>query len=122
MITPATTDERLARIVAGVAEPVVVCGHTHMQFDRTAARARVVNAGSVGMPYEDGPGACWALLGPGVDLRVTRYDTEAAAAAIRATGYPGAEEHAADLFVTRPGRHEATAAFERMAAEAERRA
>jgi predicted phosphodiesterase len=35
---------------------VVVCGHTHMQFDRWVGDARVVNAGSVGMPFGE-PGA-----------------------------------------------------------------
>ena len=56
----------------------VVCGHTHMQFDRLAAGRRVVNPGSVGMPYGP-PGAHWALLGPGIWLRRTPYDTAAAA-------------------------------------------
>ena len=50
------------------AEGVVVCGHTHRQFDRRIDRWRVVNAGSVGMPYEGRPGAYWALLGPGVEM------------------------------------------------------
>jgi diadenosine tetraphosphatase ApaH/serine/threonine PP2A family protein phosphatase len=42
----------------------VVCGHTHMQFDRLAVGRRVVNPGSVGMPYGP-PGAHWAPRGPG---------------------------------------------------------
>ena len=41
---------------------------------------RIVNAGSVGMPYEGRRGAFWALLGPTVELRHTAYDVEAAAA------------------------------------------
>ena len=44
--------------------PLVVCGHTHMQFDRKVGATRVVNAGSVGMPFGE-PGAYWLLLGPG---------------------------------------------------------
>jgi hypothetical protein len=32
-----------------------------MQFERTIAGKRVVNSGSVGMPYEDEPGAYWTL-------------------------------------------------------------
>ena len=40
---------------------MVVCGHTHMQFDRVVAGRRVINSGSVGMPYEDEPGAYWTL-------------------------------------------------------------
>ena len=64
ILTAVTPEDRLARILADVAEPVVVCGHTHHQFDRTAHGIRVVNAGSVGMPYEGRPGAFWAMLGP----------------------------------------------------------
>ena len=68
---------------AGLAEPTVVVGHTHMPFDRLADRRRVVNPGSVGLGYGH-PGASWALLGPDVVLRRTWYDTEAAAAALEA--------------------------------------
>src|SRR5216684_1089701 len=71
----------------------VVCGHTHMQFDRLAAGRRVVNPGSVGMPYGP-PGAHWALLGPGAWLRRTRYDTAAAARVIAAGRYLSAGEWA----------------------------
>lgn len=67
---------------AGVAEPTVVVGHTHMPFYRLAAGRRVINAGSVGLQYGH-HGASWALLGPGITLRRTRYDTERAAAVLR---------------------------------------
>ena len=97
IITAVTPDERLARILKGVGERFVVCGHTHHQFDRTAHGVRVVNAGSIGMPYEGRPGAYWALLGPDVELRSTAYDLDAAAAAIHATGFPDAEELVATL-------------------------
>jgi len=72
----------------------VVCGHTHMQFDRAVGATRVVNAGSVGMPFEQPAGAYWLRLGPGVELRRTDYDLAAAAAAVRRTAYPGADEFA----------------------------
>jgi predicted phosphodiesterase len=39
----------------GVEEPVVVCGHTHMPFDRLVDGRRVVNPGSVGMAYGPRP-------------------------------------------------------------------
>ena len=73
---------------------MVVCGHTHMQFDRTIGRIRVLNAGSVGMPF-GGPGAYWLLLGPDVQLRHTSYDLAKAAERIRATKYPQAQDFAA---------------------------
>jgi predicted phosphodiesterase len=89
IVTELTPDERLREVLEGVDEAVVVCGHTHVQFDREVGATRLVNAGSVGMPYEDEPGAYWALLGPDVELRRTSFDAEDAAARIAATGYPG---------------------------------
>jgi hypothetical protein len=77
-----------------------------------------VNAGSVGMPYEDAPGARWCLLGPDVDLRVTPYDLGAAAAAIRATGVPDPEE-LAEVVAHPPGADEAARYFEESASQAE---
>jgi predicted phosphodiesterase len=56
--TRLTAEERLLPIFEGLNARVVVCGHTHMQFDRTIGKTRVVNAGSVGMPFGE-PGACW---------------------------------------------------------------
>ncbi len=112
IFTAITPDEAVEPMLAA-AEDTVVCGHTHVQFDRRIGARRVVNAGSVGMPYEDEPGARWCLLGPGVELRTTAYDLDAAAERIRATGFPEAEEHAAELL--RPaGAAEATSAFEAM--------
>jgi putative phosphoesterase len=73
-ITRATPPERLAPMLEGVAERVVVCGHTHQQFDLRAGDHRVLNAGSVGMPYEGVAAAFWLLLGPDVEPRRTDYD------------------------------------------------
>jgi putative phosphoesterase len=86
--TAISPDERWREVLAGVAEPVVVCGHTHVQFDRVVGETRIVNAGSVGMPYEEQDGAYWALLGPDVDLRRSEYDVHAARREIEALGYP----------------------------------
>jgi putative phosphoesterase len=91
-ITPLTSDERLRTLLEGVDEDVVVCGHTHLQFDRDVDQIRVVNAGSVGAPYEAEPAAYWALLGDDVELRRTDYDVESAIAEMAATGYPKADE------------------------------
>jgi hypothetical protein len=59
-------------------------------------RTRVVNAGSVGMPFGE-PGAFWVLLGPDVQLRHTTYDLAQAAERIRATPYPEAQKAAQDV-------------------------
>ncbi|HEX2295750.1 MAG TPA: metallophosphoesterase family protein [Actinomycetota bacterium] len=111
-LTFLTPEERLGEATAGVDAPVVVCGHTHMQFDRTCGGIRVVNAGSVGMPYEGRPGAYWCLLdASGITLRRTEYDFEAAAAAIAGSGVPYATEMARDV-LSPPGRDETAAQFE----------
>jgi predicted phosphodiesterase len=90
-VTVFTPEERLARILDEAGAPLVVGGHTHRQFDRTAGGRRMVNAGSVGRPYEHEPGAYWLRLGPGVELRRTEYDTDAASARFHALGYPYAD-------------------------------
>jgi putative phosphoesterase len=61
VFTERTPEERVAFLFADVDADVVVCGHTHMQFDRTIAGTRVINSGSVGAPYGDEPGAFWTL-------------------------------------------------------------
>jgi 16S rRNA processing protein RimM len=76
VFTEVTPEDRIAPYFADVDADVVVCGHTHMQFDRTIAGVRVVNAGSVGWPYEDSDGAYWALIGPDVEHRRTTYERD----------------------------------------------
>ena len=106
--TVETPAERMRMLLAGpgAGAGVIVCGHTHMQFDRMIDRIRVVNAGSVGMPY-GAPGAYWAMLGPDVELRRTAYDLEAAAQRIRAKDWDQAEEFAAGNVLTVPSVAEA---------------
>ena len=88
IFTRATPEPRLWPVFSAVSAAVAVCGHTHMQFDRRVGEVRVVNAGSVGMPFGE-PGAYWALIGPrDVELRRTEYDLAAAAMRIQATDYP----------------------------------
>lgn len=87
-ITRATPDERLAPMLEGVDERVIVCGHTHQQFDLRCGEQRVLNAGSIGMPYEGTAAAFWLLLGPDAELRRTEYDVPAAVETMRASGMP----------------------------------
>lgn len=94
VFTRLTEERLLVPVFQGLGVSLVVCGHTHMPFERTIAGLRVVNAGSVGMPF-GAPGADWALLGPGVELRHTVYDLPRAAARIRDTRYPEAQQFAA---------------------------
>jgi putative phosphoesterase len=115
IFTRYTPDERLEPMLAGVAEEVLVCGHTHVQVDRDVAGKRVVCAGSVGMPYADEPGAYWALLGPDVEFRRTPYDLESAAERIRTSGWPDAEEFVRENLLEVPDGDEASRYFEELA-------
>jgi diadenosine tetraphosphatase ApaH/serine/threonine PP2A family protein phosphatase len=112
VITDLTTDEKLAGVLSGVEQPLVVAGHTHMQLDRRVGDRRFVNAGSVGMPYEAEPGAYWALVdGSDVEFRRTEYDLERAAERVRASGHPMAAELADENVLKVPSRAEALEQF-----------
>lgn len=95
VFTRLTPEEVLLPLFEGLNASVVVCGHTHMQFDRMVGSTRVVNAGSVGMPFGE-PGADWLLLGAGIELRHTSYNLAEAADRVRETSYPDAENFAAN--------------------------
>jgi predicted phosphodiesterase len=93
IITAVTPPERLEPMLAGVEERLVVCGHTHHQFELRAGDRRVVNAGSIGMPYEGARGAYWLLVADGEpELRRTDYDVDVAVDALRASGFPDVDE------------------------------
>ena len=110
IFTEATAEEKLRPIFDPLGADLIVCGHTHMQFDRMVGSTRVVNAGSVGMPFEE-PGAYWLLLGPNVALRRTGYDLHAAADRVRQTAYPQAEQCANSNILTAPAKQPMVEAF-----------
>ena len=99
--TRLTPEDRVTPVLDGVTAAVVVCGHTHMQFDRMVGGTRVVNAGSVGMPFGK-PGADWLLLGPEVELRHTAYDLADAANRIRESAFPWPDGDFAARYVLDP--------------------
>lgn len=112
IITRLTPEARIAAIFDGVPPALVACGHTHVQYDRRVAGRRIVNPGSVGMPYEGEPAARWALFGPGVELKRTSYDFAAAAAAVRTTGYPDADRFVQRILVETPTAETMSQTFE----------
>lgn len=87
IFTRVTPEDRLLPIFQRLGVSAVICGHTHMQFDRMIGTTRVVNAGSVGMPFGE-PRAYWLLLGPDVQLRHTSYELDRAAHLIRKATEP----------------------------------
>ena len=110
IITAASPEARVRPMLEGVDEPTIVCGHTHVQFDRWVADRRIVNSGSVGMPYQGEAGAAfWCLLGPDVEHRRTPYDAALLAAALAESGFPDPD------WFDPASAEEATAHFEAMA-------
>jgi predicted phosphodiesterase len=116
MILKTTPDKWLLEMLVDVEADVVVCGHTHMQFDRGVDRWRVVNAGSVGLAYGT-PGAHWLSLGPEIEHRRTVFDQEAFAELVRATEWPRKDSFIADYVEACPSEKEVLEFFEPMAAE-----
>jgi diadenosine tetraphosphatase ApaH/serine/threonine PP2A family protein phosphatase len=117
IVTRITPERRLREVLDGVKETVVVCGHTHVQFDRAFDGKRIINAGSVGMPYEREAAAYWVLLGPDVSLRRTNYDVEDAAARFRASAFPEADEFVTESLLNPPDPDETSEFFEKIAEE-----
>jgi predicted phosphodiesterase len=110
IFTRLTPEKRLVPIFQGVGAAVVVCGHTHMPFDRAVGATRVVNAGSVGMPFGEA-GAYWLSLEPDVLFRHTPYDLASAAARIRSTAYPQAKAFAQRNVLQPPAESEMLALY-----------
>jgi putative phosphoesterase len=87
VVTPVSSEETWRDALRDVAEPTVVCGHIHFQYDERHAGRRVVNPGSVGAPILRAT-ACWAVIGDDVELRTTDYDVAATIDAMRRSGFP----------------------------------
>jgi putative phosphoesterase len=115
ILSAGTPEAVAAEAVAGVSADVIVGGHTHQQYDRIAGGTRLVNPGSVGLPYEGRPGAYWALLGPGIDFRRTEYDVVGAVNRLEATGFPGLRRFMVPSLLEPLSREEVIAEHERNA-------
>ena len=105
-----TAEDKLRPIFDYLDAQLVVCGHTHMQFDRVVGSTRIVNAGSVGMPFQ-APGAYWLLIGRDIQLRTTTYDLDAAAQRVRGTSYPQADVFATTSILNPPSEQSMIEAF-----------
>ena len=112
IVTQATPDRHLRKVLVRGTESTVVAGHTHMQLDRRVDGFRWVNAGSVGMPYEGEVAAFWALLGPDVELRRTPFDVERSVDAVLESGWPDAESFAEKNLRTAMRREDVVPVFE----------
>jgi putative phosphoesterase len=115
IFTDLTPDEIVAEMMSPADQSVVVVGHTHMQTDRRVGTTRIVNAGSVGIPYEGRRGAYWALLGPDVDHRRTEYDVDDLLNRVRASGFPDPDGFYGESLLNPAVRADVAAFFEGVA-------
>jgi predicted phosphodiesterase len=73
-------------LLAGIEEPRLVFGHTHLPFERSGPHGvLLLNPGSVGMPFDGDARAAYALVHDdgAVESRRAAYDHTASAAAVR---------------------------------------
>lgn len=111
-ITTAITPDDALRRTFGDSGTFVI-GHTHHQFDRRVGDLRVVNAGSIGMAYEDEVVACWAVIDAGEpSFRRTQFDVDEAVARTRASAWPGAQSFVEENLLVAVSRDEAIEALE----------
>jgi len=89
LLMPDTGEDAVDQVLAGVVERLVLCGHVHIQYRRTAGTREIVNPGSVGLPFDGDQRAAWAMLEGGtVSLRRTRYDVDSVIDAVTTSGAP----------------------------------
>lgn len=104
-LTPKTTLEDLEAMSIASQVAILVSGHTHVPMDRLMGDLRVLNAGSVGLPFDGDPRACYVIISnlaaegsrAAVEFRRVTYDIEKAVQQFYETNYPAADISAYNL-------------------------
>lgn len=85
-------EESLLRMFADADADVILCGHTHLPYQRCIGEIELINVGTAGRPKDGDPRVMYALIEIGDQIKATfprvAYDSEAAARAIEATALP----------------------------------
>jgi putative phosphoesterase len=109
-LTLRTGDRELGRMPIDTRVAVLACGHTHIPMDRVIGGVRVVNAGSVGLPFDGDPRAGYALISGlaadgddsiRVEIRRISYDVEKVVAQCFTQDHPASDIHAYNLRTAR---------------------
>lgn len=98
-IMPDTPLEEVEKMLSGVSENLILCGHTHIPCGfQTNTGQTVVNDGSVGRPFTENPDACYAIVtttgngGFEVEHHFVKYDNISAAKTLAARTFEGADK------------------------------
>ena len=99
IIEPASPEATVARAFEQAGSRVLVYGHIHRAYIREAAGGLIVNAGSVGFPFDGDARPAWAILtlergAWRAEIVRTEYDREAAARDLLTSDHPDAETFA----------------------------
>jgi putative phosphoesterase len=120
IFTPISPKKRIKELFAEVEQAIVVCGHTHIQYEVELEGTRIFNSGSVGMPFAHQPGAYWLLIDSDrIEFKRTPYDFEQAALAIREAHSPDAEDFINKNVIHVPNEKESLIFLEKLANKAE---
>lgn len=88
---PDAEDDELSTVYEQLDAATAVYGHIHRPFTRALTRLTVANSGSVGMPWDGDPRACYLLIEDGVpELVRVEYDVEREVALLLDSCYPDA--------------------------------
>jgi hypothetical protein len=72
VVFPMTSEETILPKLTGIAEEVIIYGHSHFQNDRQIGDWRILNPGSTGFPFDDIQQASYMILdGNANDWEVT---------------------------------------------------
>jgi putative phosphoesterase len=105
-LTLKTKAEDLREMALDPQVAMIVCGHTHIPMDRMINKIRVVNAGSIGLPFDGNPRACYAIISnlvgssgkpAQVELPRVAYDVEKTVGQLYAAQIPAADIGAYNL-------------------------
>ena len=86
---PGTRVAEWKEAAADVDAELILVGHTHLPIIVALGGKRMVNPGSVGLPTEQNPRACYAVIEDGEPvLKRVDYDVERTVADMKACGLP----------------------------------
>ncbi|WP_434716446.1 metallophosphoesterase family protein [Lacticaseibacillus paracasei] len=97
VFSPRQNKAYIEALFKGVQESYIICGHTHIQFELSLPNKKIINAGSIGMPFSNQFGAQWLWLEDNrIEYKRTIFNQQVAIQLISQTEYPFKNEFIAN--------------------------